>query len=78
MNHDICDNVIRLQSGPCDRCRETEEQMKKTQAVFENLPLLNELRKYISASLSDFDIAAVIRSQLLGEIFYINRFELIF
>ncbi|XP_058257030.1 DNA endonuclease RBBP8 isoform X2 [Hemibagrus wyckioides] len=34
----------RLQSGPCDRCRETEKQMKKTQAAFENLPLLNELQ----------------------------------
>ncbi|KAF4087618.1 hypothetical protein AMELA_G00072740 [Ameiurus melas] len=39
-------NVLkeRLQSGPCDRCRETEKRMKKTQAVFENLPLLNELQ----------------------------------
>ncbi|XP_053350809.1 DNA endonuclease RBBP8 [Clarias gariepinus] len=34
----------RLQSGPCDRCGETEKQMKKTQAMFENLPLLNELQ----------------------------------
>ncbi|KAK3551811.1 hypothetical protein QTP70_027235 [Hemibagrus guttatus] len=34
----------RLLSGPCDRCRETEKQMKKTQAAFENLALLNEIQ----------------------------------
>ncbi|XP_027017899.2 DNA endonuclease RBBP8 isoform X3 [Tachysurus fulvidraco] len=34
----------RLKSGPCDRCRETEKQVKKTQDSVEYLPILNELQ----------------------------------
>ncbi|KAB5586579.1 hypothetical protein PHYPO_G00003340 [Pangasianodon hypophthalmus] len=59
----------RLQSGPCDRCRETEKQMKKTQAVFENLPLLNELQSERNMLKEENRKLSLQLEQLRGQLF---------
>ncbi|XP_060777385.1 DNA endonuclease RBBP8 isoform X1 [Neoarius graeffei] len=65
----------RLQSGPCDRCRETEKQMKKTQAMFENLPLLNELQSERNMLKEENRKLSHQLEQLRGQIFQQTSFS---
>ncbi|XP_046702415.1 DNA endonuclease RBBP8 isoform X2 [Silurus meridionalis] len=64
----------RLQSGPCDRCKETEKQLKKNQAPFEHL-LINELQSEKNLLKEEIRKLRLLREQSHGQISHQTSFS---